>query len=283
MKLIVDSTCDLPKEWIEKFQIGIIPLQVTIDGKNYLDKVNIQTKQVYEAIRAGKKCLTALPRVEDLYQQFTDCAKKEQDFMFLSFSSKMSGTYQLAANMIQELKEEFPSINMVAVDSKAGALGTGLIALKIAEKNQAGFSFEELVSYAKDRIQHIQHIFMLNNLDQLAAGGRISKLGAMAGNTLKIRPILHVVDGEIKLLSQVRGNKKAWNKLIESVDQKIGPIDQTIGIAYADDQNLADIVSKLLQEKIGAANFIFENIGSVLSTHIGLESVGIFFFDDQEK
>lgn len=279
IRLIVDSTCDMREELFQKYNVGVVPLQVFIDGQAYLDRKTISTDTVYHAMEANKKIQTALPPLPDMAGLFETCAKEGQPFLFLPFSGKMSGTCGVAKGILENLKKSYPNVPMEVVDSKAGALGTGLIAEKILKKSGQTDDFEELLSYAQYCTQHIQHIFMVNDLTQLAKGGRIHATVASLGNVMHIRPILNVVDGEIVMLTQARGTKRALAKLSEIVKQRIGNPKDTVGLAYANRMDLAENMEALLREECGCSCFEYEKIGSVLSSHIGLDAVGVFFFD----
>lgn len=275
--LIVDSTCDIPKEFQEKHHIKMIPLQVTIDGKNYLDKVNIETREIYQEIRKGAEIQTALPSYESIAKVYDECIRDHDAFIFLTFSGKMSGTYQFAKDILQSYQDKYPKNEMIVIDSESGALATGLIVMKLAEYIDQGSSFTEVVKKARYLISKVQHLFMLDDLSQLAKGGRISNWKARGGNLLKIKPILDVENGEICLIKQVRGTKRALKELGEYVHEHIGDPNQLIGINYADDRTLADEIVEILKG-YGYQHFLYQEIGSVLSTHIGLEAVGVFFF-----
>lgn len=280
IQIIVDSTCDIPEDLQKKYGIKMIPLQVVIDDKTYLDKVDIETEKVYQYIKSGVDTSTSLPSFESLFSVFKECLEAKQPFVFLSFSSKMSGTYQFAKVVIDELKEVYPEAEMAVVDSRSGALGIGLIAIRLAVYAQEGHSFSECLDQAEYLIGKIEHLFMLDDLTQLAKGGRISNLKALGGNLLKVKPILDVQNGTICLIKQIRGTQKALNELASLVKERIGSPDQWIGINYADNRNLAEQMAEILEREYGFRKFIFQSIGSVLSTHIGVNAVGVFFFSE---
>lgn len=279
IKVIIDSTCDLSQEYIEKYDIKMIPLTITIDGIEYKDKVDIDHTYVQEKIDANADIKTSLPYSQDIYDMFREYASIGQDFIFISFSSDMSGTYNHARNILQDVQEEYPDVKMGIVDSRAGALATGLIAINTAKMAQKEESFEEVLEYSKYLTQHIKLYFMVNDLSQLAKGGRISKAAAAIGNTLNIRPILQVSDGEIKLLTQIRGTKKALKKLVKLVMDNIGDPKQLLAVNYSRNIDLADTVIEEFTTNQGIEQTICEPIGSVLTTHIGNDAVGVYFFD----
>lgn len=283
-KIIVDSTTDLPEDIIKTYNIDILPLRVLIEGKEYLDKVTISVEEVYEDMKKGIYPKTSLPNPKNMYEIFKEYAAKGIDFIYYSFSSKLSGTYQAAYMIIEELKEQFPNVKMAILDTKAGSIASGLIALQGAKMAKMGRKFEDIIEASKENIKNIEHVFTLNDLSWLLKGGRIKKSSAIIGNILNINPILDVQDGEIKVIKKIRGRKKALDTLVDIVCQRIKDFPkQVVGIAHADDLNIALKLKDMLIEKLGHNNIFIEKIGSVLGAHLGIGGVGVFFFNKKSK
>ncbi|NLY66378.1 MAG: DegV family protein [Tissierellia bacterium] len=283
MKIIIDSTTDLPKELIEKYDIEVLPLRVLIDDKEYTDKETISVDQVYDAMKRGICPKTSLPNPKKTYELFREYASKGIDFIFYSISSKISGTFQNASLIIEELKKEFPKVKMEAVDTLAGSIGAGLIALQGAKLAERGISFENILKISKDCIKHIEHIFTIDDLNWLLKGGRIKKTSAIIGSALNIKPILDVKNGEMRVIKKIRGRKKAIQAIVDILEERIKNFpNQIIGIAHADDFQSALEVKDMIIEKLGKnTNIIIEKIGSVLGSHLGIGGVGIFFFNQE--
>lgn len=285
MKIIVDSTTDLPKEVIDKYNIDVLPLRVLIDEKEYTDKETITVDEVYDVMKKGVCPKTSLPNPKTTYELFKKYASKGIDFIFYSFSSKLSSTFQNAFLVVEELKKEFPKVNMAVVDTKAGSLGSGLIALQGAKLAGIGTSFENILKISRDSIKHIEHIFTIDDLYWLLKGGRINRSSAVIGSALNIKPILNVEDGEMKLIKKIRGRKKALDAVVNIVEERIRNFpNQIIGIAHADDFKSAFEIKDMLLERIGHnKNIIIEKVGSVVGTHIGIGGVGVFFFNKKPE
>lgn len=281
-KIIVDSTCDLPDELIRKYDIRILPLIVSINGKEFLDKVSIKVDEVYEAMRKGIYPKTSQPNPLDAYNLFKECIEKGEDFIFLSFSSKLSGTYQTVYGVVEDLKKQYKEIKMEVIDTKSGSMATGLIALQASKLLQAGRSFESVVNAIKKMIEHIEHVFTITDLTWLIRGGRLSKSQGMIGNMLDIKPILHVNDGIMEVIQKVRGKKKALKTILDIVEKRIRSFpNQIIGITHADDIDTAKELQSMIESRIEGAKVIISKIGSVLGSHLGIGGVGVFFFNDK--
>ncbi|NLW22231.1 MAG: DegV family protein [Tissierellia bacterium] len=283
-KIIIDSTSDLPKSIIQEYDIDVLPLRVLIEDVEYLDKVTITVDEVYEAMRRGICPKTSLPNPKKAYDLFKKYASQGINFIFYSFSSRLSNTYQTCRIVIDELKKEYPHVKMEIIDTKAGSLASGLISLQGAWLSRIGTKFEDIIKYTKENIEHIEHVFTIDDLSWLLKGGRISKGEAIVGKALKIKPILDVQDGKIAVIQKVRGRKRALATLVNLVQERIKDFpEQIIGIAHADDLKTALEVKDMIRERIGNNNIIIEKIGSVLGSHLGIGGVGVFFFNKKPK
>ena len=279
-KIIMDSTSDLPKNIIEKYDIDILPLRVYVDNKEYLDKITILVEQVYDLMRKGISPKTSLPSPGEIYNLFSKYASRGEDFIYYSFSSELSATYQTSKIIIEELKKEYPNVKMEVIDTKAGSLASGLIVLQGAKLSEAGVSFEEIVSISKENTENIEHIFTIDDLSWLLKGGRISKGSAIIGSVLNIKPILDVEKGKIAVIGKIRGRERALTTVADIVQERIKKFpNQIIGITHADDIKAALKMKDILTEKIGYSNVILEKIGSVLGSHLGIGGVGVFFLN----
>lgn len=283
-KIIIDSTADLPVNIIKKYDIDILPLRVYLDDRDYLDKVTITVEEVYDAMKNGINPRTSLPSPKRTYEMFESYASNGIDFVFYSFSSKLSSTYQTCYIIIEELRQKYPNTKMEIIDTKSGSFASGLIALQGAKLAKAGANFEDIVEASKEHSECIEHIFTIDDLSWLLKGGRISKGAEIVGNVLNIKPILDVEKGKMEVIKKVRGRKKALKTVVDIFEERIKEFpNQIIGITHADDLNAALKVKDMITEKIGHTNIIIEKIGSVLGSHLGIGGVGIFFFNKKPK
>ncbi|MGM0438498.1 MAG: DegV family protein [Bacillota bacterium] len=282
-KIIVDSACDLPEKILNKYDIEVLPFNIHIGDKSYKDGLEITVDELYTALREEKNPKTSQISPEDVQKVFNKNAEAGNDLIYISFSSKMSGAYQLANWIADEVKSKYENINIDVLDSKAGSVATGIIAYKAALLLEKGKKREFIIEKINFWANHIEHIFMLDDLKTLVQGGRISKTQSFIGNILNIKPILYVNDGKIELLQKARGTKKAITKIIEFVKDKSYDLKkQLIGIAHADDPEQAEILQEEI-EKLGGEIFCIEKIGSVLGAHLGIGGIGVFFLNKKES
>ncbi|SMC82493.1 DegV family protein [Papillibacter cinnamivorans] len=279
-KIIVDSTCDLPKAILEQYDIKVMPLNVVLGDKEYLDGVEITVEELYAEMRRGVVPKTSQIRTEELLETFETYAVQAMDFIYLAFSSALSGTCDLAKMVLQKISAQYPQVKMEVVDSRSGSLATGLIALQAARMAENGWNYSVVLQQIDFMVEHIEHVFAISDLHWLAKGGRISRAAGLAGSLLDVRPILDVENGRMKVIGAARGRRRTMNALIELVKQRIRDFpEQIVGISHADDLPAAQEIMDMLREKAGITDFIVERIGSVLGAHLGIGGVGIFFFN----
>lgn len=283
IKILVDSTCDLPDEIIKKYDIKVLPLRVLIEGKEYFDKKTIQVDEVYSAMRKDIVPKTSMPRPKDIYDAFSEYCTEGYDFIYLAFSSALSGTYSLAKSIIEEFKSQYPRLNMEVIDSKGGSTATGLIALQAARLCEKGEQdFDGIVSKVKGLVSHVEHVFTISDLNWLIKGGRLSRTSGIIGNILDIKPILDVENGSMIVIKKVRGMKKALNTMADILEERARNCkNQIIGISHADDIKTAEALMEIIKKRFGQTEFIVNKIGSVLGSHLGIGGVGIFFFNEE--
>ena len=284
LRFIVDSTCDLHADIMEKYGILMIPLRVLLNGNDYRDKMEIEPEEVFAAMRQGIVPKTSQVGPEDVYKTFQGCCDRGEDFIYLAFSSGLSGTYQLAKVILAEFTQKYPDRRMQIVDSKSGSVAIGLMALQAVQMIEAGYAFDDVVKHLTFMADHVELIFTIADIGWLVKGGRLSRLQGVLGSILEIKPILEVKNGLIEVLKKARGSQKALALMAETLIERVAAFpEQIIGIAHSDNLPGVEKLKRILNEKIGATNFIISKIGSVLGSHIGIGGLGLFFFNQKPE
>ncbi|WP_078381455.1 DegV family protein [Sutcliffiella halmapala] len=285
IKIIADSACDLPKSFFDQNHVELIPLKVLFGETEYEDMVTIDSKTVYDAMREGQVVKTSQASPNYMKELFTEIAKKEETAIYIAFSSELSGTYQTAVLMQNEVLEEFPTLNLTIIDSKCASLGLGLVVKHAAELAENGASKEELLEAISYDCAHVEHVFTVDNLDYLARGGRVSKASAFVGGLLNIKPLLHMEDGKLIPLEKIRGRKKVLRRMLEVMKERNGfsTVNQRVGISHGDDDVTAIALQELIQEEsISISNFTIHTIGSAVGAHAGPGTIALFFLNQNK-
>jgi len=283
--ILADSASDLSKKHYNEFNIEMVPLTVHLDGKEYEDNLSIEPKTVYDAMRDGKSPKTSQVSPQTFKAVFTKYAKANQELVYIAFSSQLSGTYQTAKMMEQEVKEEYPDAPIHIIDTKCASLGYGLVVLEAAKLAQNGATVEEVIRAATYDAEHMEHIFTVDDLEYLYRGGRVSKTAAFVGTLLKIKPLLHVDDGKLIPLEKIRGSKKVLQRMLEVMEERGTDFEnQTIAISHGDDQERAELLATMIHDKFGVKleNIIIDMVGSAVGSHAGPGTIALFFSNKPE-
>lgn len=283
-KLIIDSTCDINELMTDNYDFEVIPLNIIIDGVSYLDAVEIDINTVTEYMKAGKVPTTSQVSYDSVTKAFDKCISNNNDFIYLSFSSKMSGTYSFAKTILDDYKEKYPERKMAIIDSKGGCGGGSIIAIQALRMIEKGLPFETIVEQINFMIEHTVYYFTLDDLNWLAKGGRVSRPLGYVGNILSLKPYLTVDNGKIIFSKMVRGSKKLLKTLIHDVQEGTADFkEQLIGISHCNDLNAALKVDELVKDTIDGCKTTIFQIGAVLGSHLGIGGVGVFFFSKKPE
>ena len=276
MKLIIDSTVDINSAIKDRFTI--VPLTVHFGEEEYIDGVTIDHKQFYEKlIESDALPTTSQASPAAFAKVFEEATADGDEAVCITVSSKLSGTYQSACIAA----EDFPG-KVFVVDSRSAAIGSGILAELALKSMDEGMGAKELAEYLEEIKEKIIVIAMLDTLEYLKKGGRISKTVAFAGGLLSIKPVVAIDDGEIKILGKARGSKQGNNLLVQEI-HRAGGVDfsKPVLLGYT---GLSDLLLKkyiedsstLWQDAVTELNTTV--IGSVIGTHAGPGAVAAAFF-----
>ena len=278
IKIITDSTCDLPKGILEEKDVLCMPLQVTVNGKTYFDGVDIDISTFFDEMDKSNE----LPKTSQIppakfAEVFKSYLDEGYEIITLHLSSKMSGTYQSACIA----KEMLETNKIHVIDSQNVTAGLGVLVLKACSLKEQGKSVEEIVEGVKKVMPHVKSTLNFQSLDNLVKGGRLSKTTGFVGGLLGIKLNLAVEDGEMVVRDKVRGSKKALRCLIDylenqGISEEVTPV---VLDAAADEENRGVLngIIEYLQEK--NIEYIESSVGCVVGTHSGKNACGIFFIE----
>lgn len=278
MKLFTDSSCDLSKDFFSEKDVTLFPLRVQLHDQEYEDIVSIDSQQIYDAIVQGAQPKTSQVSPELYLSHFEELAKNNEEGIYIAFSSELSGTYSTAMMSRNQVLENYPNLKLTIIDTKCASLGEGLVVKEAVRMRDAGMSYEEIISNVEKLAKHMEHLFTVDDLDYLAKGGRVSKASAFLGGLLSIKPILNVEDGKLVPIEKVRGHKKAITRMVDLMEQRGGDFsNKIVGICHSNEPKFLAEVQEAIQERLSPKGFDTTVIGSVIGSHVGLGTVGVFF------
>ena len=276
--ITVNSTVDVPKEWLEERHVPVIPLKYTIDGETYIDMEGLSAKEFFDKLREGKMSTTSQVNPEEAAAELEPYIKEGKDILHLGFSSGLSGTLNSMKIAGEMLEEKYPEAKVIVIDTLCACLGEALLLYKALQQQEKGMNIDELVGWVEGQKLHVCHNVTVDDLNHLHRGGRVSKTTAVLGTLVQIKPIIHMDDnGKLQVIGKERGRKKSLNKIVDmAVEQSRGWDNDIIMITHGDCIDDAEYVAKLVREKMGIDNILINNIGTVIGSHTGPGVVAVF-------
>lgn len=274
-RIIVDSTADLMPEF--KSRVHTVPLTVHFGDEEFIDGVTIDHKAFYEKLIESDVLPTTSQATPDAFvKEFEKAREAGESAVVITLASKFSGTYQSAMIAAEDYE------NIYVVDSESAAMGSGILVELAFKLLDEGKSAEEIAEILEQEKKKIVIVALVDTLEYLKKGGRISKTVAFAGTVLNIKPVLSVIGGEINMLGKARGSKMGNNLLVQEIN-KAGGIDfgKPVLLGYS------GISDALLQKYMEDSRYIWEGnleqlryttLGSVIGTHAGPGAVVVAFF-----
>lgn len=281
--IVSDSTVDLPKEYLQAKQVPIISLSYIMDGVTYEEMDGLSHKEFFEKLRTGSLPTTSQINPEQAREALEPLAKEGKDILYIGFSSGLSGSYNSVRMAAEDLKEEYPDINIITIDSLCACMGEGLLLYKALELKERGMSMKEIVEWVEANKLHICHNVTVDDLNHLHRGGRISRTTAVVGSMIKIKPIIHMSDeGKLVVIGKERGRKKSLISIVDRMEKQMQGYDNDIVmITHGDCIEDAEFVKKQVEERFGIHNVMINGIGSVIGSHTGAGVVAVFFMGDK--
>lgn len=280
--ILTDSSCDLPAELARQLEIAVLPLTLTLGGKeyaNYLDGREIGFSQFYHRIRQGEAATTSAANVERYCSMMEPFLREGQDILLLVFSSGLSSTYQAAAMAVEELSAQYPERKLAAVDTRCASMGQGLLVYLAAKKRAEGKTMEEVRAWAEEEKFHLCHWFTVDDLMYLKRGGRLNAATALVGTALGIKPVLHIDDdGHLINVGKARGRRGALTALVDRMAElAVDPEKNPVFISHGDCLDDAKMVEKLVKQRLGVKEVVISYVGPVIGAHTGPGVVALFF------
>ena len=278
IKIITDSSADLPKEIFDKLDITVLPLLINFGEDSYLDGVDIDRESMFERMRKNPEVFPNTAQVtpvrfEEAFRKYLDEGYK---IICVNISSGMSGTYHSASLA----KSMIDSDDIYVVDSRNVTSGLALLAYRAAILRDAGKSFEEIIKDLEEKKSSISSSLCFECLDNLVKGGRIPKTVSVVTGVLGIKLILEVKDGLMSVKDKVRGGKKAAKRIIKDLEE-LGHLEgMPVVLININNVEVFGIIKEYLEEN--NIEYIVTDVGCTVGIHSGDNATGLFFFADEK-
>lgn len=286
--IVCGATSDLPQAIVEEYELNVIPMDVRLGEQDYKfhpDEKELTCKEFYERLRAGEDAVTSQITPAAFKEVFCSFLEAGKDVLYIAFSSGLSGTYNSARLVADDLLEKYPERKLICIDSLCASVGEGLLVYLAGKLRKEGKSIDEVADWVKENRTKVCHWFPVDDLIHLKRGGRLSGFEAVVGTALKIKPVISVdPEGKLTVVAKVRGTKKGIEYLKERLkNDGIHTSEQTVIVGHADAPETADqLKNELLSEGL-VKDVILANVGPIIGTHVGGGMFALVFLGENYK
>lgn len=274
LAVITDSSAFLQAETLRKEDLFVLDIPVNIDGQEYVEGVNLTAQEFYEKMASASELpKTSQPSIAKLAEILSSLkAKGYTHALGLFLSSGISGFYQ----NIQYMKDEYEGLTIAFPDTRITSAPLGYMVESVLKWAEQGNGFESILDKVTEQIENTSAFIMVDDLDHLVKGGRLSNGAAILGNLLSIKPILYFNDqGVIEVYEKVRTEKKATKRLVEIVKEATANGNYQITVIHGNAPQKAADLRQLLIDGGVATDVSIATFGSVIGTHLGEGSIAL--------
>ena len=280
-KIFFDTDCELWYTMLPDLGCELFRMPYTIDGKEYFYDMGEKTDftAFYQAVRGGSMPITSALNAQIYTDILEPYFQQGEDMLYISFSSKMSGTFNHLNMAIKALSEKYPKARFRRFDTKSISWGAGIQVYYAVKYYQEGHSLDEVIDYLEANLNSFSEYFAVDDLFHLKRGGRISRAAAAFGTLFSVKPILHVSEeGELQVVTKVAGSNRAISTLVEKVKTLGKELDRyPIVVLDADNKAAGDKLENKLREAFPEAEIWRYPVGPVIGTHCGPGTVAVIF------
>ena len=271
VRIVTDSSADLPQNLIDQHQVTVLPCYVVVDDQTYKDGIEIQADAFYARLQAeGRTPTTSQPTVADFQALYRDLVSQGHQVISIHVSAKLSGTLNSAEQAKASLVD---SSQVEIIDSRLASIPLGLAVLDAASILETGAEFHQAADKIRQGLDRHHGLFALDTLEYLHKGGRIGKARAFMGSVLSVKPILRIQDGEAHPVERPRNRDRAIRRLVE-LAQDLAPV-QRLAVIYSTDPERMATLKQDLTGLLPADQIIEARFGSTLGTYIGPDALGV--------
>ena len=283
--ITTDTCCDLPKDYLKEKEIEEVSLYYNMNGSVYGNDQEMDIKEFYDRMRGGEMPTTMAANPEELEEMFEKYLSVGKSVLHLAFSSELSSSCGNAMVAARELNEKYTDNKVIVIDTLAASLGQGLMVYKAEELRQNGKTIDETATWLEENKLHFCHQFTVDDLNHLYRGGRVSKLTAVAGTIIQIKPILHVSDeGKLVPIGKARGRKKSLTALVDNMQRTMGSYrdkNDIVFISHGDALEDAEYVANLVKERFGIEKFLINPVSPTIGAHSGPGTIALFYMGEK--
>lgn len=282
--LLIDADGELWYTRQEELGVDCIKMPYAYNDETYYYDLgkNTDFRKFYDAVRGGTVPTTMALNPQEYVEILEPYFQKGEDVLYVSFSHAMSGTFDHLQTALKQLKEKYPQRKCTVFDTKSISLGAGIQMEYAAQLKNSGATDEEIISALEKFTDRVAVYFVVDDLNHLKRGGRLSGFAAFAGTLLQIKPILSMdAKGGLSVLQKVTGKKQALRTIADKVAAELTGTEYSVYIVDADVPSEGDALANLIKEKRPEAKIVRQAVGPVIGAHCGPGTIGVIFIADK--
>jgi DegV family protein with EDD domain len=272
IKIVTDTTCDLPSAWLEQDDITVVPFNIQFGLETFREGIDITPEAFYERIQTEQTLpTTSQPAVGEFCQLYETLGAGDSHILSIHLTSKLSGAWQAAVLAAKQLPD---TIQVGVVDSWTGSVGLGLMVREAARLIRAGLTLEELVSHLESRRRQVNVFIMLKDLRYARMSGRVGALRETLASLLHVKPIIGVNEGALVPLDRVRGHKKGLDRMLELAEAAVGDKPIHLGMTHALAPAEAETLLAQAKARLNCQETFMTELALSLAVHFGPGTIG---------
>lgn len=279
--ILIDASCDLPLKFVEDNNIPYVGLVCHFNGKDYEDDFGktLSYSDFYKGLSESEFPTTSQVNVFKFIEKFKELIKEGRPIIYIGMSSGLSGTVNSAKLASKSIMDKYKDSDITVIDTKCSSIGEGLLVYHAFNMAKNGCSKQEIITWVEQNMVKVNHWFIVEDLNHLKKGGRISSTSATIGTILNIKPIIYIMkDGTLKNLVKIRGKKKAERFLLDKFKERVEhPEEAIVAITHADCLEDALHLEKLVKEEFNVKEVIINYLGIGMGAHCGKGMISLCF------
>lgn len=276
LRIVTDGAVDLPPEWLEEYDIQIIPINVHFGEKTYLQYVDLDLPAFYKLVEESTAFpKTSQPSPHQFVEFYKKIAKEGDTILSIHITSKLSGTYASAVIAAEEVKGMF---NVIPVDTQGGSMGTGFMCRTARQMDRAGKSVDEIIRHIEAIRSKVQVILTLDTLEYARRSGRVGAFSAALASILNVKPIALLKDGVIEMVDKVRTRKVALKRVLEMGKHAYGDQPVYLAVVHARDLASGQALMDEAQKHFNAKDVVLTDLSVSLAINFGPGTVGLVLY-----
>ncbi|HEM2815454.1 TPA: DegV family protein [Streptococcus suis] len=282
--IVTDSTSDLPISWVQENDVTVLGLTINLDGLTYetVGENRLTSAVLLDKMATGGLPTTSQVNVGQFEEVFEAAAKEGKEVLYLAFSAALSGTYQSAVIARDMVMDQYPEAVITIVDTKAATIGEGYLVMKAVEARAAGKTLAETKAIVEDLVPRLRTYLLVDDLNHLVRGGRLSKAAALIGGLVNIKPLLALnAEGKLEAIAKIRGRKKGIKEMLNLTLDNLD--HSTVMVAYTGDIEAAEVTKATLLEDSRVTDVLLTELGPIIATHTGTGVLAILSINKKER